>query len=83
MPQGRVGSFLLTKSKDKDMSDIHILWARDAEMAQARFQQISNGADVHVLRRGFFDLVSAEDLDKTRSLTSTNKSYCIIFQIKS
>lgn len=63
------------------MSEIYVVWARDAHKAQARFEQIAGGENVRVLRRGNFALTQTEDLDKGKSLDSGDERYCIVFEL--
>ncbi len=63
------------------MSEIYVVWARDANKAQARFEQIVDGANARVLRRGDFELIQSEDIDKGKSLDSGDARYCIVFEL--
>lgn len=63
------------------MSEIYVVWARDANKAQARFEQIADDGNYRVLRRGDFALTQAEDLDKGKSLDSGDERYCIVFEL--
>jgi len=63
------------------MSEIYVVWAKDANKAQARFEQIADGENARVLRRGDFALIQAEDLDKKKSLDSGDARYCIVFEL--
>jgi hypothetical protein len=63
------------------MSEIYVVWAKDANKAQARLEQISEGETYRVLRRGDFSLIQAEDLDSNKSLDSGSGCYCILFEL--
>ncbi len=63
------------------MSEIYIVWSQDADKAQARLEQITDGESFRVLRRGDFSLVQAEDLDRQQSLDSGSERYCIVFEV--
>jgi hypothetical protein len=63
------------------MSEIYIVWAEDADKAQARLEQITDGETHRVLRRGDFPLIQAEDIDGNQSLVSGGERYCIVFEV--
>jgi hypothetical protein len=63
------------------MSEIYIVWAKDANKAQARLEQITEGETFRVLRRGDFPLIQAEDLDSKKFLDSGSERYCIVFEL--
>lgn len=63
------------------MSDIYVIWAQDINKAQARLNQICEGENCRVLRRGDFPLIQAEDLDTRKSLDSGGACYCIVFEL--
>lgn len=63
------------------MSEIYIVWADDANLAQAKLELITKGETFRVLRRGRFPLIQAEDLDKPESLDSGGERYCIVFEM--
>jgi hypothetical protein len=63
------------------MSDLYVIWAQDLNKAQARLDQLCEGASCRVLRRGNFPLIQAEDLDARKSLDSGGERYCIVFEL--
>jgi hypothetical protein len=63
------------------MSEIYVIWAEDANKAQARLEQIADGNVCRVLRRGSFSLIQVEDLDTNQSLDSGQRRYCIVFEL--
>lgn len=65
------------------MSDkeLYIIWARDADKAQARLEQITDDNNYRVHRRDDFALIQSEDMDNDTSLVSSNESYCIVFEL--
>jgi hypothetical protein len=63
------------------MSEIYVVWAKDADKAQARLIQITRGVTYRMLRRGNFALIQAEDIDNEKSLTSNDSCYCIAFEV--
>ena len=63
------------------MSEIYVVWAADANKAQARLEQITDGETYRVLRRGDFSLIQTEDLDRNKSLDSGGERYCIVFEV--
>ena len=63
------------------MSEVYVVWAEDAEKAQARLEVISDGGTYRVLRRGDFELIQAEDVDSGEFLDSGGERYCIVFQL--
>ena len=63
------------------MSEIYIVWAEDANKAEARMRQITDGENYNELRRGDFQLIQAEDIDENTSLVSGVERYCIVFEV--
>lgn len=63
------------------MSDIYVVWAQDADKAQARFEQITGGEAHRELGRGDFSLVQVEDLDRNKYIDSGSGCYCILFEL--
>lgn len=63
------------------MSEIYVVWATDANKAQARLEQITDGEQYRVLRRGDFGLIQAEDMDGQKSLVSESARYSIVFEL--
>lgn len=63
------------------MPEIYIVWAEDADQAQARLEQITDGETYRVIRRGDFQLIQAEDIDSDDSLISRGRRYCVIFEV--
>jgi hypothetical protein len=68
-------------NQEKAMSEIYVVWAKDAHKAQARLEQIANGEQYRVLRRGDFALIQVEDLDNQKSLDSGSARYSIVFEL--
>jgi hypothetical protein len=64
------------------MSEIYVIWADDADKAQARLEQITDGESYRVIRRGDFTLIQAEDLSANRSLISDGDRYCIVLEVR-
>jgi len=63
------------------MSRIYVIWAQSIDKAQAKFDQVCDGANCRVLRRGDFPLIQAEDLDARKSFNSGGERYCIVFEL--